>query len=65
MVCLLPMYFLTRSKKASSSELAPDVEVGGSGSGTIGVSVGETAGMSEAIVLLGCDNLFLCFKGQS
>ena len=52
MVCLLPMYFLTRSKKASSSEVAPDVEVGSKGSGTTGVNVGETAGASGAKGLL-------------
>jgi hypothetical protein len=39
----LPMYFLTRSKKASSSDDAPEVDVGGIGSGMIGVKLGETA----------------------
>lgn len=52
------MYFLTLSKKASSSDVAPDVEVGGRGSGTTGVKVGDIAGMSEVKFLLGWDNLF-------
>ena len=50
-VCLFAMYFLTRSKKASSSEVAPVVEVGGRGSGMIGVKVGEIAGASGAFGL--------------
>lgn len=45
------MYFFTRSKNASSSEVAFDVEVGASGSGMIGVKVGDTAGASDAIGL--------------
>ena len=51
------MYFLTRSKKASSSEVALEVDVGGRGSGTTGVRVGETIGASEAMILFGCDDL--------
>jgi len=50
---LLLMYFLTRSKKASSSEDAADVDVGGRGSGMTGVRVGDTAGASGGICLLG------------
>lgn len=50
-VDLFAMYFFTRSKNASSSEVAVDVEVGASGSGIIGVSVGDTAGASGAIGL--------------
>ena len=45
-VCLFPMNFLTRSKNAISSVVAPDVIVGGNGSGRAGVSVGDTAGAS-------------------
>ncbi len=45
------LYHLTRSKKASSSEVAPDVEVGGNGSGIMGVNVGDTAGASGAFGL--------------
>ena len=52
MVDLLPMYFLTRSKKASSSGEAADVEVGGRGSGRTGVKVGDTVGASGAFCLL-------------
>jgi hypothetical protein len=52
MVDLLPMYFLTRSKKASSSGFAAEEEVGGRGSGRTGVKVGETAGASGAFCLL-------------
>ena len=52
MVDLFAIYFFTRSKKASSSDVAADVEVGGRGSGTTGVKVGETAGASAAIALL-------------
>ncbi len=51
-VCLFAMYFLTRSKKASSSEVALDVDVGGNGSGIMGVKVGDTAGASGALGLL-------------
>jgi hypothetical protein len=58
-VDLLPIYFLTRSKKASSSDEAAEVEVGGRGSGRTGVKVGETAGTSGAFCLL-CVNLFRC-----
>jgi len=43
---LFPMNFLTRSKNAISSVVAPDVIVGGNGSGRAGVSVGDTAGAS-------------------
>ena len=46
------MYFFTRSKKASSSELAADIDAGGSGSGTIGVKVGDIAAASAACGLL-------------
>jgi len=52
------MYFLTLSKNANSSEVAPEVAVGGRGSGTTGVRVGDTMSASEAMVLVGCDNLF-------
>lgn len=45
------MYFFTRSKNASSSAVAPEVEVGGKGSGIIGVNVGDTAGASVAFGL--------------
>src|SRR4051794_39955617 len=45
-VFLLPMYFLTRSKKASSSCVGLVVLVGGKGSGRAGVKVGETGGPS-------------------
>ena len=50
-VDLFAIYFLTRSKKASSSDVAADVEVGRRGSGITGVSVGETAGASAVIGL--------------
>jgi hypothetical protein len=49
-VDLLLINFLTRSKKASSSAVAPDVAVGGRGSGTMGVRVGDTAGASADLV---------------
>lgn len=62
MVDLFPIYFLTRSKKASSSDVAPDVEVGGIGSGIIGVNVGDTAGASGAFGLW--DN-FVLYGGFS
>lgn len=52
MVDLLPIYFFTRSKKANSSALAADMDAGGSGSGTIGVRVGDTAAASAAGGLL-------------
>lgn len=58
MADLFPMYFFTRSKKASSSDVAPEVEVGGMGSGMIGVKVGDTAGASGAFDLW--VNLALC-----
>ena len=46
------MYFFTRSKNASSSDVAADVAVGANGSGITGVNVGDTAGASDAIGLL-------------
>ena len=57
---LLAMNFLARSKKASSSDVALDVDVGGRGSGMIGVKVGETAGTSGAFGLW--FNLVLCLS---
>lgn len=50
-VDLFAMYFFTRSKNASSSDVAEDVDVGARGSGTMGVNVGDTAGASGAIAL--------------
>ncbi len=50
-VDLLLMNSFTRSKNASSSEVAAEVEVGGRGSGKMGVRVGETAGASCAFGL--------------
>jgi len=46
MVDLFPMYFLTFSKNPSSSAVALLEEVGGRGSGMIGVSVGSIDGPS-------------------
>lgn len=46
------MYFFTRSKKANSSVLAADIDAGGSGSGRMGVNVGDTAAASAANGLL-------------
>jgi hypothetical protein len=57
---LLAMNFLARSKKASSSDVALEVDVGGRGSGMIGVKVGETAGTSGAFGLW--FNLVLCLS---
>ena len=51
MVDLLAMYFLTRSKNASSSWFAAEVEVGANGSGITGVSVGDTSGASAPLGL--------------
>lgn len=50
-VDLFAIYFLTRSKNASSSAVAAEVAVGGKGSGITGVKVGDTAGASEVIGL--------------
>jgi hypothetical protein len=49
-VDLLLMNFLTRSKNAISSDVAPEVEVGVKGSGTRGVKVGSGAWVSEVLV---------------
>jgi len=46
MVFLLLINFFTRSKKASSSELAAVVVDGGIGSGSAGTNVGETGATS-------------------
>ena len=46
MLFLFAMNFFARSKKASSSGVATVVVVGGIGSGSAGVRVGETAGPS-------------------
>ena len=45
-VCLLPINFLTRSKKVNSSCDGAKENDGGIGSGSAGTSVGETAGAS-------------------
>ena len=49
MLFLFAMNFFARSKKASSSSVATVVVVGGIGSGSAGVRVGETTGPSGTI----------------
>ena len=58
-VCLLAMYFRTRSKKAKSSPIPLLLEIGASGCGSAGTSDGDTAGTSGAVGL-GCCNLARC-----